>query len=205
VLRPVDLRYTLVVPAGYADDAPTPLIVALHYAGPPFPYKGGALIDGLVHPALGHLGAIIAAPDCPTADWANTESEGAVMALVDHLVHSYSIDPARTLLTGYSIGGIGTWYIAGRHQAQFAAALPISARPPHDVLKREWSIPLYVIHSRDDELFPLSETEAIVRALRDAGSAVEFAIVEDVTHFETHRFVGPLRSAVPWLQRLWAR
>jgi predicted peptidase len=178
------------------------VIIALHFGGPMTPFKGGVLLSGLVEPALRELGAIIAAPDCPVDDWTNLQSERAVIALLDHLQNAYSIDSAKALITGYSLGGIGTWHIAARHQDRFAAALPISARPPADAANVEWKIPLYAVHSKRDELFPVELTDATVRHLQAKGASVHLALVDDATHFEVHRFVEPLRATVPWMKEV---
>jgi len=107
------------------------------------------------------------------------------------------------LLTGYSLGGIGTWYVAGRNQDRFTGALPLSAEVPEESLEVEWKIPLYVIHSRKDEIFPASRTEDAVRRLRERGADIEMAMIDGITHFDTGGFVQPLREALPWLRSVW--
>src|SRR5437868_6367767 len=60
------LRYSVSVPRSYDPGKPAPLIVALHYGydgSAPSPFTGGDMIQELVEPALGDLGAVIVAPD----------------------------------------------------------------------------------------------------------------------------------------------
>jgi predicted peptidase len=200
-----DLRYTLAIPADFAPDRPAPLVIALHYGGPVTPFFGRGVLADLVEPALRDLGALIAAPDCPTSAWANPQSEGAVVALLDHLTAAYRIDPARVILTGYSLGGMGTWYIAARHQARFSAAIPVAGQPQPDTADFTWTTPLYVLHSRHDGFIPLAPTEEVVGRLKEAGARVELVVVEDITHFEVPDFVPHLRAAVPWIKKTaWA-
>ena len=130
-------------------------------------------------------------------------SEQVVIDLCDHLQSIYTIDKRRVLLTGYSMGGIGTWMLAAHHQERFAAALIVSAKPPTGVDNVQWDIPLYVIHSRRDEIFPLGDTESTVSQLREMGVAIELHIVDGVTHFQTERFVEPIHAAIPWVQDSW--
>jgi predicted peptidase len=182
---------------------PNPLVLALHWGGPLYPYIGGDLLTGLVEPALRELGAIIVAPDRTTESWTDPQSEATLLALLDEIQANYAIDPVRTLITGYSIGGMGTWYMAARNPERFAAAIPIAAPPPPDAADNEWKIPLYVIHGRQDELFPLAETERVVRQLEAQGAAVELAIVDRATHYQTDRFREPLQRAIPWIRRAW--
>jgi predicted peptidase len=116
---------------------------------------------------------------------------------------NYNIDSQKILLCGYSLGGIGTWYIAARNQSLFTAALPISAAPLPSSVETEWRIPLYVIHSRQDEIFPLDTVEEVVRTLQAKGTSIELLVVDGVTHFETESFVHPLQTAIPWIRKLW--
>jgi len=126
-----------------------------------------------------------------------------VLDLYDHLQGTYNIDSQRVLLTGYSMGGIGTWMLAAHHQERFAAALIVSAKPPTDVVDVQWDIPLYVIHSRRDEIFPLGDTETTVNQLREKGVVIALDTVDGITHFQTERFIEPMHAAIPWIQESW--
>jgi hypothetical protein len=39
--------------------------------------------------------------------------------------------------------------------------------------------------------------------LKDKGVAVELVLLDGITHYETERFVEPLRAAVPWIRSVW--
>jgi predicted peptidase len=203
VLQPGDCPYTVAVPKGYAGDRPLPLVLALHFAGPVTPFYGQLILTGLVEPALRELGAVIVAPDCTATDWTHPQSEADVLALLDHVQEVYNIDARRTLITGYSMGGIGTWHLAARHQDRFAAALVMAGLPPPHIVDAQWEIPLYVIHSRQDEVMPLKRTKDVVGQLQARGVSVDLVILHGVTHYETGRFVEPLRAAIPWIEQAW--
>jgi predicted peptidase len=198
-------RYTIAIPAGYADDRPAPLVMALHYAGPVTPFYGEGILVGLVEPALRELGAIIVAPDCQHGDWANLDSELEIVELLKYLQDCYAIDAHRTALTGYSLGGMGTWYIAARNQDKFAAAIPMAGWPQPDSAEVEWTISLYVIHSRADQVVPFERTVKVVHQLREQGAVIEFVLLEDVTHYDTQGFVEPLWLSIPWIHKAWAK
>lgn len=195
--------FALHIPAGYTPDQPRPLVLALHYGGPVSRYIGGDLLEGLIVPGLGALGAIFVAPNRLRPDWANSQAEADVFGLLNHIQANYAIDSSKTLLTGYSIGGIGTWYLAGRNQDYFKAALPISAPPPDEAIRTDWRIPLYVIHSRGDQLFPAEQTERVVMMLEEEDVQIALSMLEHADHFHTHLFVHPLQHAVPWVQAVW--
>jgi len=205
IFSPRDQRYTIAIPRAYTGAEAMPLVVALHYGGPVTPFYGKGILAGLVEPALRELGAIVVAPDCQHTNWTNPQSEAGIVALLEHLQAHYTIDARRTLLTGYSLGGSGTWYLAARNQDKFAAAIPMAGWPQPDSADVEWKIPLYAIHSRQDELLPFEQTEQVVHQLKDRGVAVDLVLLDGITHYETERFVKPLRAAVPWIRSVWEK
>lgn len=202
-LSPRNLRYTIAIPNSFKGDQPTPLILALHFGGPVTPFYGGAFLDALVGPALQDLEAILVAPDAVTGTWSSPQSEANVLELLDVIGSNYRIDPRRTLVTGYSMGGAGTWYLAARNQKRFRGAVPVSGRPQDEAIGASWEIPIYAIHSRQDEVIPFASAEAAINQLKAKGVAVELVAVDGITHFETTRFILPLRAAIPWIQNVW--
>ncbi|MFC2025908.1 dienelactone hydrolase family protein [Chloroflexota bacterium] len=203
VLEPDERRFALSIPSGYSGEDSVPLILALHWGGPTWPFIGESLLIDLVEPALKELGAIITAPDRTTDDWTNPQSETEILRLIDFLKENYPIDKNRTLVTGYSMGGIGAWYLVAKYQNEFTGIVPISANPPLEVLETEWSTAVYAIHSKQDDLFPFENTETVINELKAVTSSVHLSIVENATHFETFKFIEPLREAVPWIRNLW--
>lgn len=196
------LRYTVSVPIGYDGKTPRPLIVALHDDGKGTPFQGRRMIDTLARPAFDSLGAVAIAPDAlDGGDWTTAANEKAVVWLTRCVQKSYSIDPKKVLLTGFGRGGQGTWFLAGRHQDQFKAAIPIAGEPARGDVN--WTIPLYVIHSQNDEILPLEPTEKHVAELKGRGTKVELKVINGVTHYQTGKFAGPLRETLPWLKRVW--
>jgi len=197
------LRYTLSVPSSYSNDKSYPLLLALHYGGEVTPFFGKGVLTLLVEPALSELEAIIVAPDCPAGQWDNPASEAAVMSLIADVEKHYRIDRSKILVTGYSLGAIGSWYLAARHPDVFSAAIPISGKPPENLPFVR--IPVYVIHSRADEIFPFNEVRKKVQPLIDRGGAVRFMPVDGLSHYETKRFVPYLKAALPWIREVWMK
>lgn len=197
------LTYTLSIPQTEISEQPNALIVALHWAGPVTPYYGEGILTNLVQPALGELGAIIAAPDCRFSTWTNLRSENQVLELMDYLIESYGLSPQRTVLTGYSLGGSGVWYMAARRSARYCAAIPISCAPHPDIHMMNWRLPVYVIHSRRDELIHYEQVALNVQKLRERGLAVEFTLLDEPTHYDTDAFIEPLQATQAWIRQCW--
>jgi len=198
------LRYTLSIPEFFSPRGKVPLVIALHYGGDVTAWYGKGYLTILVEPALCELGAVIAAPDCPSpAGWDNPSSEAAVLALMNHLKRYYTIDDKKVVLTGFSLGGIGTWYLAARYPDLFSAAIPVSAMPRPDMAETVRNIPVYVIHSTGDEIFPVKRVEEMVEKLKIRGLPVRMQTLEGISHYQTPSFVDTLRETVPWIEQTW--
>src|SRR5260221_2553772 len=117
-------------------------------------YYGSAFTRQVIGPALKDLDPTIVAPDCPTAAWTDPIAERAVMALLGSVLDDYAVDRRRILVTGFSLSGRGTWFVAFRHAELFTAATPMAASTGDDPVDRLGTIPIYVIHSRDDAVVP---------------------------------------------------
>ena len=164
------------------------------------PYYSMGFIRSLVVPGLKKLGAIIIAPDCPGDGWTDPISEGAVLALTEYAVRHWPVDRRRVVVTGYSLGGIGSWFFASRHPEIFSAAVPVAGRPVGDVDVR---VPIYAINGRRDEVIDIEPTRTAIESLRARGARVELIVVKGPTHYQTQAFVAPLKEAVVWLRQLW--
>lgn len=204
IVLPGGQRFAIAIPENYTGEHAVPLVLALHYSGHDgTPFYGQTMLVTLVEPALRELGAIIVAPDCSGADWTDPQSEADVLAILDYVEGAYNLDPRRKLVTGFSMGGIGTWYMAAYHPDRFTAALVMAGYPPFDVSEVDWQVPLYILHSVQDEVIPLEPTQNALLQLEEGDVPVKLVVLDGVTHYETTRFVVPLREAVPWIREVW--
>src|SRR5215203_3416839 len=122
-----EMLYAISLPKDLSPASPRPVVLALHSGGERMRYYGEAYAKLLVAPALERLRPIIIAPDCPTQSWADPLADRAVMALVEQVMREYPVDARRVLVTGFSLGGRGTWFFASHHPEIFTAAIPMAA------------------------------------------------------------------------------
>ena len=197
------IRYTIYIPSTYVLSRPVPLILALHYGvgGQDPDGAGGQMLQILIGPALVELGAIIVAPDSVRGNWSSPENEKAVNALLDMVLANYEIDAKKIAVTGYSMGGAGTWHFAEKFPDRFSAAIPVAGRPPESA--SGWRLPVLAIHSRDDQVVPFGPTDARIAELKAAGVNAKLIPLTGITHYQTNRFKDALRQAVPWLREVW--
>jgi predicted peptidase len=197
------VTYGILVPNSYRAEDPPPLILALHPGGPRTPYYGSAFVRQVVQPALADLGAIIVAPDCPAKSWADASADRAVMELLNTVTKEHTIDRRRVLVTGFSMGGRGTWFMASRHADLFTAAIPMAASTGDEPPERLAAIPTYVIHSRADEVIPFEPAERNARELERLGRVIRFEALDDIGHFQMGGYVDALERAGRWVAERW--
>jgi len=194
------LRYAISIPKDYSTSTPVPLVLALHYGVSPNGAAQGVLLQ-LVQPALADLGAIIVAPESLGGGWNTANNEQGVNTLLEAVQANYKIDPRKIAVTGYSMGGTGVWFFAGKYPERFSAAVPVAGMPPASAAN--WRTPVFAVHSRSDEVMPIAPTEARIKELQKGGVRAELAVLNGISHHETQRFVDGLRRAVPWLKGIW--
>ncbi len=110
--------YLIYVPEAYGDEERAwPLILFLHGAG-----ERGAdleLVKKHGPPKLAEAGEslpfIIVSPQAPENGWWDSSY---LLALLDEVMDTYDVDPARVYLTGLSMGGYGAWDLAMRAPAR---------------------------------------------------------------------------------------
>lgn len=110
------------------------------------------------------------APQCPSREigWKNEVADNLV-ALISDLAEHLPIDESRIYLTGSSMGGSGTWYLAAKYPQIFAAAVPLcgGGDPKQaEVLK---TIPFWVFHGDQDDQVPVERSRSMVEAVKAAG------------------------------------
>ena len=132
---------------------------------------------------------------------ARPENEKAVNALLDMVMAHYAIDKKKVAVTGYSMGGTGSWHFAEKFPERFSAAIPVAGRPPASA--SGWRLPVLAIHSRDDQVAPFDPTQARIAELQKAGVNAKLIALTGITHYETSRFRDALRQAIPWLREVW--
>jgi predicted peptidase len=198
-------RYQVYVPADYQMKSSWPAILFLHGAGE----RGD---DGLFQTNVG-LGpairqnpsrypAIAVFPQVPRdSQWVGTPGDMAVAAL-QQTMREFKVDPRRVYLTGLSMGGHGTWYVAYRHPQLFAAIVPIcgwvrefarfrgsvpvvpgdSASVMPSLVQRLGKVPIWIFHGEVDQVVDVTGSREPAAALKAAGAEVRYTELLGLNH-----------------------
>jgi pimeloyl-ACP methyl ester carboxylesterase len=203
--RNVSYRYLSYLPADYEADATRkwPLVIYLHggsdrgtdlkklYSSgiPDQVYRGRA------------FPFVMLAPQCPehlrwsTDDWFEN--------FYKEVTARYRIDTDRVYLTGPSLGGSGTWYLAARYPGTFAAIAPMSGFTSHlDFIDKNIDklvdVPIWAFHGKLDTVVPFEETERLVRRLDGRNPDLRFSAEPGLGH-SIHWQVYPGQEIYDWL------
>lgn len=198
-------RYQVYVPADYQSKSSWPAILFLHGAGE----RGD---DGLLQTSVG-LGpairqnpsrypAIAVFPQVPRdSQWVGAPGDMAVAAL-QQTMREFKVDPNRVYLTGLSMGGHGTWYIAYRHPQLFAAVVPIcgwvrdlprfpgsvpvvpgdSAAVMPSLAQRLGKVSVWIFHGEMDRVVSVTGSREPAAALKAGGVDVRYTELLGLDH-----------------------
>ena len=193
-----ELRYLVYLPAGYGDELERewPLIFFLHGSGDEEYDSTFVLSFGL--PALLLAGeqpddfpfVVISPQAFPGEVWWSPEMIPALGALLDEVAGAYRVDADRVYLTGLSMGGYGSWWLATAYPERFAAMVSISGSgyrtpivPEPETLCRLQDVPIWAIHGAQDRISEAQASQLDALALEQQCSAdVRWTLYEDEGH-----------------------
>jgi predicted esterase len=202
-----DHRYTVFIPENYSADRKWPVVLFLHGAG-----ERGS--DGKLQLTIGLAPAIkkrqssfpfIAVfPQCEDASarylagWlAESPDAKRALKILDQVERDYSIDTSRRILTGWSMGGYGTWSIAAATPSKWQAILPLAGGGAEFAAKLV-DIPIWAFHGSDDAAIRPSQSRRTIAALRSAGADPRYTEISGGKHDITH-VVYDTDAVIQWM------
>ena len=177
-------RYSLYVPPEYTPDREWPVVLFLHGAG-----ERGK--DGLVPTQVG-LGETIRRSKTPfpaIVVFPQVENQGRILtawspkrpdgqralAILKQVEQEYKIDPHRRVLTGWSMGGYGTWQIAQATPEMWSTILPLAGGGgTGEGLGALKPCRIWAFHGARDEIVRVDQSQQTVKALEALGGTPTF-------------------------------
>lgn len=181
----VKMNYQLYLPhdVGANRDSKYPLILFLHGIK-----KRGEDVHLLNHYGLTWLAEnqanfpfVVVTPQCKTdSNWG--EEYHLVKPLVEEIIKNYPIDPESVYVTGFSMGGNGTWEYASRSPELFSAIVPISGWFDPDKASLIKDVPIWAFHCVDDDVVGVSGTEDMVKSVTYIGGNIRATYYSALGH-----------------------
>jgi predicted peptidase len=113
---------------------------------------------------------VIISPQCaPECTWFNYGER--LIELSEHCQKTSYMDEKRIYLTGNSMGGFGSWFLACARPDIFAAVVPIcGGGMPWNAYMLE-NVPVWAFHCEGDPSVEVYETEKMIAALRSCSKS----------------------------------
>lgn len=176
--------YLIYTPPGYDSETNKewPLMINLHGTDQYVTIETlpGAFLPNLIESGQ-EFPMLIVNPLCNKGRW-NIE---ILNSLLDDVIKDYSVDEDRIYLTGYSMGGYGTWDWVFKNPERFAAISPIAGCVDESDYKRAWrprNIPTWIIHGEKDDVVDVNCVYEALEELEKYGANPKVSIHPDKGH-----------------------
>ncbi len=193
------LPYRLLSPQNEEVHQKYPLVVYLHGSGSrgndnerPLKSLAASFTDSLNR---SNYPCYVLVPQCPTKDgWTSfpdfpnslaskpTIATMQVLELIHSLVQSHNIDAQRIYITGFSLGGEGTFDIISREPDLFACAVPLAAVADTASAKRVKDVPIWAFHGSDDNVNETKYTRMMIEAIKQNGGHPKYTEFPGLKH-----------------------
>ncbi|NOX55519.1 MAG: hypothetical protein GXP27_14000, partial [Planctomycetes bacterium] len=187
-------KYVVFVPAGYDENEAKrwPVILFLHGAG-----ERGR--DGRKQTTIG-LGPIVKAraktfpffvvfPQCEDESshvlggWLADSPDGRrALEILDAVTKDFRIDPHQQILTGWSMGGYGTWSLAAAHPKRWHAVVPVAGGGDPQWARKLKDVPIWAFHGAEDAAIRPEASRKMIEAIRAAGGRPRYTEVPGIGH-----------------------
>jgi phospholipase/carboxylesterase len=187
--------FSLYVPEYYDAASTYPLVVAMHGGSG----NGGAFLWSWLREARTR-GLIVIAPTAIGSTWSLMEPDidgPSIDRMVDHVAQQWPVDAGHKLLTGMSDGGTFTYVLGVRENCRFTHLAPIAAAF-HPLMMtpasadRVRGLPIHIVHGARDWMFPPEVAQGAKRTLAQAGAAVVYREIADLSHTYPRDENGPI-------------
>ncbi len=124
------------------------------------------------------------APQIPTnSAWVLLDQREVIISLIEQTIREEpGIDPTRIYLTGLSLGGSGTWSIAGRRPDLFAAAVPVCGTGNPKLASALSNVPIWAVHGTEDSVIPVRHSREMISGVSDSGGLARLSELPGVGH-----------------------
>lgn len=196
-------NFSLYVPENYDQTRQWPLVVCLHGGHG----RGDEYLWTWLRPARSR-GYVVLSPKSigPTWSIANPPRDvGSIVAMLDEVAATYTIDRRRIYLTGLSDGGTFSYLLGLEHADRFAGVAPIAGvlSPPIEPMlhaKQGIELPMHVIHGFHDAIFPVHTVRSTNKVLKSLGYDLTYTELPDWGHALTYAINEQL--VLPWFERM---
>lgn len=177
-------QYVKYLPKDFDTNKKYPLVFFLHGAGE----RGDDLDMAMRHGYMKYVrenGAeypfICIAPQCPRGKYWGCYTE-SLNAFLEDMMDELPVDRNRVYLTGFSMGGTGTWMLAMAYPEKFAAIAPICGTGIYWNAGAVAHLPIFMYHGDCDNIVPVTESVKMLESVNKRGGNAKLKICYGVGH-----------------------
>jgi predicted peptidase len=111
-----------------------------------------------------------------------THAAQSVLALINHLIETKNIDTNKIYLTGFSMGGEGTFDLLTREPKLFACGVPLASVADTSKAKLITNIPVWAFHGSDDKINNVKYSRIMIEEIKKNGGNPVYSELKGVGH-----------------------
>lgn len=222
-------HYGVYVPTSYRRGTAGPTTFWMHWRGGKA-HSAAALAPRIFRDYGESRGNVVVSPrGRGTSSWYEGKGHIDVLQVWDDVMATYSVDPNRVYLTGHSMGGWASYFLASVYPDRFAATMPVEgtvtqgayvspvddkcsqcyietnngdakALHTYKILDNLRNTPIAIYQGLIDELVPETGTLLQVRKLQDLGYRYRFYQFFQYEHY-THPVMDEWAAGARWMDR----
>ncbi len=130
---------------------------------------------------------------------ADTSGGRRALRILEEVQQEYPIDPDRIILSGFSMGGQGTWSLGAAHPTHWAAVVPIAHGWQTNEAEKLKDLPCRAFQSDSDEMIAASLTREMVSAIQAKGGKPLYTEFSGLTHAQTAKEAFLQQELIAWM------
>ena len=153
------------------------LVVFLHGSGEcgsPNSMLNTGLPKFMNNGSLDNYDAIFIAPNTASCSWSSDAA--STKDLIDYVIKEYNVDMNHIIITGHSLGGIGTWNMISKYPGYFSAAVPVSGCPSGNI-EQYTNIPIRSYVGASESSYYKSCNSNYVPSINNSGGKADYILV----------------------------
>jgi predicted peptidase len=124
---------------------------------------------------------VIAPQSLGNDGWKGSNADMA-LKIIDELIANFPIDQKRIYITGYSMGGFGTFEFLAMKPKLFAAGVTVAGGASPQNAQKLKDIPIWAFHGDADEAVKVESTRNIVEAIKKLNGKIKYTEIPGGDH-----------------------
>lgn len=189
-------KYTVFLPAAYTPEKKWPIILYLHNASDCGTDNKLPLVGGLgpqVRTRAATFPFIVVFPQCEDRQcrllegWLPSTPDAArAIKIFDEVEREFSVDRQHEILTGWSMGGAGSWLLGSLNPSRWSAIVSVAGGGDPKAAAKLVHVPIWAFHGDKDLAVPLEQEKRMVDTVNALGGHAHLTALPGVRHNVGH-------------------